>query len=592
MHLVSKVNPGSPFVIRNSLGNIILKQSKDKTCDVKAVVRAEAETAEEAKKMAEQVAMKIDTSKEKYYLKPVKPNDDQWSNLSVNLTIFVPLGVKPDVKTELGNVELWNLRGKIKAVSDLGSVKAINTSGDLELFTQMGEIVFTPPKDLSAKLRAETQMGSIKSDLPITITKKDMFKRTAEGTIGSGRDTIRMTTNMGSITISNKAPKFPGKNPEPMIPGDAIRNNADKLKTQQIQLEATASKIAATVQSIKEKQEGNRSVLKRIETTTAPLSPGSVLDTKTQDGNVTVRGSDTDQCSITSTLTVKAPSMEEAKALSEKISLETTPGDKKLTVKTVGPRRTPSNHTYYIDLQINVPRNTTVTMHKEDGDIRITNLEGQIQIGSEDGNITCENVTGDTHITSEDGDITYKNITGNIRIISEDGNVTIKASRLTQLNIKKGDGNIHCDNTRGNCDVSIEDGNVTIGYAEGSTGNCTCVVRGEDGNVTISRGAFAKCLVNRESGNVRCDNVKGNLDINLEEGQVTVDYVDSVPESCSIKAQLEEGSIKFSAPGEMFPTDAPSKAKKKDEGMEWKTTAGNRTVSLRVDEGSVKVEKR
>jgi len=574
MHLVSKVNPGSPFVIRNSLGNIILKQSKDDTCDVKAVVRAEAETAEEAQEMAEQVGMQIDTSKEKYYLKPVKPDDNQWSNLSVNLTILVPLGVRPDVKTELGNVELWNLRGKIKAVSDLGSVKAVNTSGDLELLSKMGEIVFCPPKDLSAKLRAETKMGSIKSDLPLTINKNDMFKRTAEGTIGSGRDTIRMTTNMGSIHITNKPPKLSDNDPEPMIPGDDLRVSADKLKTQQIQLEAMASKIAGTVQSIKEEQEGNRSVLKRVETTTAPLLPGSVLDIKNEDGNVTVRGSDTDQCSITSTFTIKAPSMEEARDLSEKIALETTPGDKKLTVKIVGPRQTPSNHTYYVDLQINVPRNTTVTMHKEDGNVRIHNVEGLIQIGSEDGEITCENVVGD------------------VRLVCEDGNAKIEKSRVDNLTIRKEDGNIHCDSISGNCDIAIEDGNVTIGYAEGSDENCTCIVRGEDGNVTISRGAFAKCQVNRESGNIRCDNIRGNLDFKLEEGQVTMHYADSVPESCSIIAQLEEGSIKLSAPGEMFPADGPSKAKKKDEGMEWKTTAGNRTVSLRVDEGSIKVEKR
>ena len=160
-----------------------------------------------------------------------------------------------------------------------------------------------------------------------------------------------------------------------MIPGDAIRGSAAKLKTQQIQLEATASKIAATVQSIKEEQEGNRSVLKRVDTSIAPLAPGSVLETKTQDGNITIQGSDTDQFSITSTLTVKAPLMVEAKALSEKISLQTTPGDKKLTVKTVGPRRTPSNHTYYVNMQITVPRNTTVTMRKEDGNIQIHNVE-------------------------------------------------------------------------------------------------------------------------------------------------------------------------------------------------------------------------
>jgi DUF4097 and DUF4098 domain-containing protein YvlB len=266
-------------------------------------------------------------------------------------------------------------------------------------------------------------------------------------------------------------------------------------------------------------------------------------------------------------------------------------------LKTVGPRRTPSNHTYYVNLNINVPRNTAVTLHKEDGDIRITNIDGQIQINSEDGNITCEDVTGDTRLTSEDGDITYKNVKGSAHITSEDGNVNIKASHLTQLNVKKEDGNVHCDEISGDCDISIDDGNVTVSYAEDMAENRTCIVRGEDGNVKITRGAFAKCQVVRESGTVRCEKVKGNFDFKLEDGQIILDYEDNVPENCSINGELEEGSINLLAPGGMFPADAPSQAKKKNEGAEWKTTAstpggGTRTVSLQVHEGSIKVEKR
>jgi beta-lactamase regulating signal transducer with metallopeptidase domain/DUF4097 and DUF4098 domain-containing protein YvlB len=597
MNFVAKVKPGIPFVIRNSLGNITLKPSKDNICDVKAVIQAKAETVAEAQKRVEQGSMDVNSSDDKYYLKPVKSDGDKWSNLYADLTISVPAGVQPDVKTDLGSVEMSNLRGKIKALTNLGSVKAVNTTGDIELTTKMGNIEFFAPEDLSAKFKAETKMGSIKSDLPLNINNKDMFNCTAKGTIGSGRDTIRMTTDMGSIRITNKLPESSANDPEPMIPGDAIRNNADKLDTQLTQLEAKALKTGATLYFIKQDQEGSRFFLKRFETMTTPLSPGSVLDIKSKDGNVTVQGSDTDQCSVTSAFTIKTPSMDQTKDLSKKISLQTTPGNKKLTLKTIGPGKMPPNHTYYVDLNINVPRNTTVTLHKEDGDIRITNLEGQIQIGSEDGNITCENVTGDTSLTSEDGDITYKNITGNARINSEDGNVKIMASHLTQLYIKKADGNIHCDQISGDCDVSIEDGNVTISYAEGTVENCTCIVRGEDGNVKINNGTFAKCQINRESGMINCNKVKGNFDVKLEEGQVVVDYADNVPESCSINAQIEEGSIRLTAPAEIFPADAPSKAKKKDEGAEWTTktdtpSGGTRTVSLQVDEGSVKVEKR
>ncbi|MBW7991704.1 MAG: hypothetical protein FVQ84_17045 [Planctomycetes bacterium] len=77
MHFLSKVEPGAHFVIRNNLGNITLRSSKDGTCDVKAIIRAKAETAAEARAMVEQVGMNVDSSKGRYYLKPVRQNGGQ-----------------------------------------------------------------------------------------------------------------------------------------------------------------------------------------------------------------------------------------------------------------------------------------------------------------------------------------------------------------------------------------------------------------------------------------------------------------------------------------------------------------------------------
>jgi DUF4097 and DUF4098 domain-containing protein YvlB len=127
------------------------------------------------------------------------------------------------VKTDLGNIDLSDLKGDIKAFTKLGNVKAVNTAGnadlhtdlgnvefiapkdmaggDVKLVTNLGNIEFTAPKELSARLQADTKMGEIKSELPLQISKPDMFKRTTEGTIGSGQANINMTTNMGKINL-------------------------------------------------------------------------------------------------------------------------------------------------------------------------------------------------------------------------------------------------------------------------------------------------------------------------------------------------------------------------------------------------------
>jgi beta-lactamase regulating signal transducer with metallopeptidase domain len=223
MHFVAKVKPGIPFIVRDSLGNITLKPSKDDTCDVRAVIRAKAKKDTEAHQMVEQVSMNVESSNERYYLKPVKPEGDKWNNVNVDFYIAVPVGVRPDVKTNLGNIDLSNLNGEIKAVTNLGNMKAVNTAGnvdlhtdlgnvefiapkamaagDVKLFSKMGNIEFTAPKDLSARFQADTKMGEIKSELPLQISKLDMFKRTTEGAIGAGQASIKMATEMGSISL-------------------------------------------------------------------------------------------------------------------------------------------------------------------------------------------------------------------------------------------------------------------------------------------------------------------------------------------------------------------------------------------------------
>jgi len=201
MQFVAKVKSGIPFIVRNSLGNIILKPSKDGKCDVKAVIKGKDESPDKARTMVEQVSINLHSSDERYYLKPVKQDGGQWNNLSVDFHITVPLGILPDVKTDLGNIEISNLKGNIKAATDLGSIKAVNTTGNIELFTNLGDIEFIAPKNLSAKLQAQTKMGSIESELPLEINKSDMFKRTAEGTIGTGQASIKMATDMGKISL-------------------------------------------------------------------------------------------------------------------------------------------------------------------------------------------------------------------------------------------------------------------------------------------------------------------------------------------------------------------------------------------------------
>jgi beta-lactamase regulating signal transducer with metallopeptidase domain len=183
MHFVAKARPGRPLIVRNKVGGINLHPSKDSTCDVRARIRGTAKSLDQARAMVEAVSMKLESSDKRYYLEPVRRDGGKWDNLNVDLQITVPAGDLPDVKTDLGIVRMRTLKGSITAVTSHGGISAIKTTGEVELSSKMGSVEFIAPKGQSATISA------------------GMFQEGAQGTIGADRDTIRMSTDMGSISL-------------------------------------------------------------------------------------------------------------------------------------------------------------------------------------------------------------------------------------------------------------------------------------------------------------------------------------------------------------------------------------------------------
>jgi hypothetical protein len=168
----------------------------------------------------------------------------------------------------------------------------------------------------------------------------------------------------------------------------------------------------------------------------------------------------------------------------------------------------------------------------------------------------------------------------------------ILVPRNTNLSVKHGDGAIRIKNVDGRIAAILEDGEIRCEDVAGVMG-----LRLEDGRIVIDHARLAACSIKMEDGQITCDDiVTGSLDVELEDGVIAMTYGDEVPEDCEITATLEDGSIKLSAPESVFPADAPAKAKRRGDGAEWNTTAetatGERTVRLRVGDGSVKVHKR
>jgi hypothetical protein len=144
-------------------------------------------------------------------------NDD----VSLEITVRVPDGVKIDVSSVNGGldisgataeVEAHTVNGGIEARSSGGPVNASTVngeidvrmgaigSGNLDFSTTNGSITVTVPDGLNADITMRTVNGSVGSDFPMTVNGRISPRRIA-ATIGRGGMKIDLSTVNGSIDL-------------------------------------------------------------------------------------------------------------------------------------------------------------------------------------------------------------------------------------------------------------------------------------------------------------------------------------------------------------------------------------------------------
>jgi DUF4097 and DUF4098 domain-containing protein YvlB len=131
-----------------------------------------------------------------------------------------------DLHTNSGSITVDGAKGKLKAHTDFGGIKIENAqavtldlatkSGTVEFIgslgqgphmvqSDFGEIDLTLPADSKLNVDLSTSFGTIKSDLPITVTLNGTSDSQGDqivGSINGGGDQFTVKTNNGSVNIN------------------------------------------------------------------------------------------------------------------------------------------------------------------------------------------------------------------------------------------------------------------------------------------------------------------------------------------------------------------------------------------------------
>lgn len=185
--------PGSMLIAETTRGSITVTGDDVSDCSVTATIVAHAESDDHARRLAEQVHIKLVHSGNKLTVKVDKPDSIQCGFISVSLDIVVPKQTSLQCADSRGSIEIANINGDVKAHTTRGSVTIQDVDGSVHADSSRGSITC---RNVSADtIKLQTTRGSIS----VTQTNCTQLKlNSSRGNI----DVVESTADSANISSS------------------------------------------------------------------------------------------------------------------------------------------------------------------------------------------------------------------------------------------------------------------------------------------------------------------------------------------------------------------------------------------------------
>jgi DUF4097 and DUF4098 domain-containing protein YvlB len=161
---------------------------------------------------------------------------------------------------------------------------------------------------------------------------------------------------------------------------------------------------------------------KRTLQLSAPLSAGSTFELQTHNGYVTVNGRDENGCSLTATVTARAPTEENAKEIAEKTRVSLKSSADTLTVEIDKPTLA-SSQSVSVSLDVNVPNETDLLLSTHNGAVTLANVKGSVNAATHNGKVTASHVSGQARLKTYNGAVLCEEISGDTWLSAHNGGI-------------------------------------------------------------------------------------------------------------------------------------------------------------------------
>lgn len=220
--LTTPVGGASALKVSTNVGMIKLDAAETAEVSITADITVKAKTNEHAEELLDGVRITTEPSGDTLVVKAEKPSGFGRNQLNVDFTITAPAGLRLDCTNNVGDIRINGFTGRVETHTDVGSVTCTGLRGGMSLHTNVGDIRvayapdapaaldvsassnvgnidFTGPSQISANLTAAANVGDIYTDRPLTISGS--LGKSVKASLGAAQGQVDLRTNVGSITI-------------------------------------------------------------------------------------------------------------------------------------------------------------------------------------------------------------------------------------------------------------------------------------------------------------------------------------------------------------------------------------------------------
>lgn len=152
-----------------------------------------------------------------------------------------------------------------------------------------------------------------------------------------------------------------------------------------------------------------------------PVKPGAKITVTTDRGNVTIRPDESNNIRVIVNKTVSASSDNEAQQLAKAVRVVVSPVadgyDVRPQIEGEGGAK--------VDLEVHVPKNVTMVVRTERGDVSAADLEGAVSIAARNGDVELHDIAADVSAEMQHGDARITGVHGNVRLTGRGSEVEL-----------------------------------------------------------------------------------------------------------------------------------------------------------------------